>query len=106
VVSTGGVSVGEEDHVPRLLRQAGGEIAVLKVAMKPGKPVALGRLGGAVYIGLPGNPVSSFVTWVVLGAPMAEALAGITGPAPRRQIVRATARSPAVPVAANSVPHG
>lgn len=91
VVSTGGVSVGEEDHMPRLLRAAGGKIAVLKVAMKPGKPVALGRLGGAVCIGLPGNPVSAFVTWAVLGARMAEALAGITGPAPRRQIVRATA---------------
>lgn len=90
VVSTGGVSVGEEDHMPRLLREAGGEIAVLKVAMKPGKPVALGRLGRAVYIGLPGNPVSAFVTWAVLGARMAGALAGITGSAPRRQIVRAT----------------
>ena len=91
VVSTGGVSVGEEDHMPRLLRAAGGEIAVLKVAMKPGKPVALGRLGGAVYIGLPGNPVSAFVTWAVLGARMAEALAGIADPTTRRQIVRAIA---------------
>lgn len=82
VVSTGGVSVGEEDHLPRLLRAAGGDFAVLKVAMKPGKPVALGQLGGAVYIGRPGNPVSVFVTWAVLGARMAEALAGIPAPRP------------------------
>lgn len=91
VISTGGVSVGDEDHMPRLLHAAGGSLAVLKVAMKPGKPVTLGRLGDAVYVGLPGNPVSAFVTWKILGAPMAAALGGEVGRARRPEYVRAAA---------------
>lgn len=89
VVTTGGVSVGDEDHMPAVLRAAGGEIHVMKVAMKPGKPLVVGRLGPALYLGLPGNPVSAFVSWHVIGARIAEALAGIREAGPRRSIVRA-----------------
>lgn len=89
VVTTGGVSVGDEDHMPAMLRAAGGEIHVMKVAVKPGKPLVIGRLGRALYLGLPGNPVAAFVTWHVIGARIAEALAGISGNGPRRFIVRA-----------------
>ncbi len=87
VVSTGGVSVGDEDHMPAVLSAAGGTVQVMKVAMKPGKPLMIGRIGGALYLGLPGNPVAAFVCWHVIGARIAEALAGITEGGPRRIIV-------------------
>ncbi len=89
VVTTGGVSVGDEDHMPAVLSAAGGEIHVMKVAMKPGKPLVVGRLGPALYLGLPGNPVSAFVSWHVIGARIAEALAGIREARPRHLVVRA-----------------
>ena len=78
VVTTGGASVGDEDHVVEQLRRAGGEIDVLKVAMKPGKPLMLGTLGQSLVVGLPGNPVAAFATWMVIGARMAERIAGQT----------------------------
>ena len=89
VVSTGGVSVGDEDHMPAVLSAAGGTVRVMKVAMKPGKPLMIGRIGEALYVGLPGNPVAAFVCWHVIGARIAEGLAGITEGGPRRMIVRA-----------------
>ncbi|MCO5147310.1 MAG: molybdopterin molybdotransferase MoeA [Aquamicrobium sp.] len=91
VVTTGGVSVGEEDHMPRLLAEAGGEAHVMKVAMKPGKPLTVGRLGGAVYFGLPGNPVSAFVTWRLIGARVAAACGGIARHEPLVTMARAAA---------------
>lgn len=97
VLSTGGVSVGGEDHMPAVLRAAGGTIHVRKVAMKPGKPLTIGRIGAALYLGLPGNPVSAFVAWHVIGARIAEALAGISEGAPRRIIVRAGFNRPRHP---------
>jgi molybdopterin molybdotransferase len=89
VVTTGGVSVGDEDHMPDVLRAAGGSIEVMKVAIKPGKPLVVGRIGRALYIGLPGNPVSAFVTWHVIGARIAEKLAGLDANMPPRQLVHA-----------------
>jgi molybdopterin molybdotransferase len=89
VVSTGGVSVGDEDHMPSVLRALGGTTHVRRVAMKPGKPLTIGRIGAALYLGLPGNPDSTFVTWHMIGARIAEALAGISEQAPRRIVVRA-----------------
>lgn len=77
VVSTGGVSGGDADHMPDVLRAGGGDIHAMRIAMKPGKPLAVGRMGEAVYIGLPGNPVSAFVTWHVVGAPIAARRAGL-----------------------------
>ena len=74
IITSGGVSVGEEDHVKPAV-QAEGQLDLWLVAMKPGKPVAFGRVNdpaggnGADFIGLPGNPVSSFVTFLMLVRP-------------------------------------
>ena len=65
VITCGGVSVGEEDHVKAAVEQEG-ELTMWKIAMKPGKPLAYGRLGDSDFIGLPGNPVSGFVVFEVL----------------------------------------
>jgi molybdopterin molybdotransferase len=89
VVSTGGVSVGDADHLPRLVREAGGRLSVLKIAMKPGKPLTLGRLGQAVWLGLPGNPVAAHVGWTLIGGRIAERLAGLAAPLRPKAVVRA-----------------
>jgi molybdopterin molybdotransferase len=68
IVSTGGVSVGEEDHVKPAV-QALGSLDLWSIAIKPGKPLAFGRVGSTPFIGLPGNPVSSFITFVMLVRP-------------------------------------
>jgi molybdopterin molybdotransferase len=92
VVTTGGISVGEEDHVKPAFPALGGEILFSGVAIKPGKPVSVGRIGKAHWIGLPGNPVSAFVTWQVFGMALLRALNGEVGGAPtRRHVVTATA---------------
>ncbi len=68
LISSGGVSVGEEDHVKAAL-QAQGELAFWKIAIKPGKPVAVGKIHGMDFIGLPGNPQSVFITAMILARP-------------------------------------
>ena len=65
VMTCGGVSVGEEDHVKAAV-EAEGELQLWKIAIKPGKPLASGRVSEADFIGLPGNPVSGYVTFAVL----------------------------------------
>jgi molybdopterin molybdotransferase len=62
VITSGGVSVGEADFVKELLERLG-EVVFWKIAMKPGRPLAYGRIGGAHFFGLPGNPVSVMVTF-------------------------------------------
>ena len=62
VITSGGVSVGEADYVKQLLERLG-EVVFWKIAMKPGRPLAYGRIGGAHFFGLPGNPVSVMVTF-------------------------------------------
>jgi molybdopterin molybdotransferase len=64
LIITGGVSVGEHDLVKDVWRQLGAEIAIWRVAIKPGKPFLFGRLGDCFVFGLPGNPVSAFVTFL------------------------------------------
>lgn len=64
VITSGGVSVGEEDYVRLVLEQLG-ELTMWRIAMKPGKPVAFGKVGNALFMGLPGNPVSTFVTFLL-----------------------------------------
>ncbi|RVT85523.1 molybdopterin molybdenumtransferase MoeA [Rhodobacteraceae bacterium CCMM004] len=76
VVTTGGVSVGEEDHVRPALRALGAEIAVHGVAIKPGKPLSYGTLGDAHWLGLPGNPLAAVVTWQVFGTALVDRLTG------------------------------
>lgn len=68
ILTSGGMSVGEEDHIKPAV-EALGEINLWKVALKPGKPVALGTVCGKPFIGLPGNPVSTFVTFLMLARP-------------------------------------
>lgn len=89
VISTGGVSVGDEDHMPRLFSEAGGDIHAMRVAMKPGKPVAIGKMKDAIYVGLPGNPVSAFVTWHIIGAQILAKRAGVAQNAIATSIVSA-----------------
>ena len=64
VITSGGVSVGEEDYVRIALQQLG-ELSMWRIAMKPGKPVAFGKVGDTLFMGLPGNPVSVFVTFLL-----------------------------------------
>jgi len=68
IISTGGVSVGEEDHVRPAVESLGG-LDIWKLAIKPGKPFASGKVCGKQFFGLPGNPVSAFVTFVLLVRP-------------------------------------
>ncbi len=76
VVTSGGVSVGEEDYVRIALEQLG-ELTMWRIAMKPGKPVAYGKVDNAVFMGLPGNPVSVFVTFLILARPLIFKMQGI-----------------------------
>lgn len=75
IISSGGVSVGEEDYIRPAL-EAAGEIAHWKVQMKPGKPVVIGKIHDTPFIGLPGNPVSSFIVLQLLALPMLQTLQG------------------------------
>lgn len=75
VISSGGVSVGEADHVKDVLTDLG-QINFWKVAIKPGKPFAFGTLGDAFFFGLPGNPVSAMVTLHQLAMPVLRTMAG------------------------------
>jgi len=75
IVTSGGVSVGEADYVVETLERLG-QVGFWKVAIKPGKPIAFGRVGKALFFGLPGNPVSSMVTFYQLVQPALQRLAG------------------------------
>jgi molybdopterin molybdotransferase len=75
ILTTGGVSTGEEDHVKAAVESIG-KLVLWRMAIKPGRPVAMGVIGGTPLIGLPGNPVASFVTFVHVARPTVLALAG------------------------------
>lgn len=75
IISSGGVSVGDEDHIKPAV-EALGSLELWKVQMKPGKPVVFGNVGGTPILGLPGNPVSSFVVFQLLGVPLLQGLQG------------------------------
>jgi len=91
VISSGGVSVGEADYTKTLLEELG-EIAFWKLAIKPGKPFAFGKLSSSWFCGLPGNPVSATVTFCQLVQPLLAKLSGKHGPlqAPRLRVRAAT----------------
>lgn len=80
IVTTGGASVGDHDLVQAALRNVGADIVFWKVAMRPGKPVIVARLGGAVVVGLPGNPSSAYVTAFLFLLPLLRHLAGCREP--------------------------
>ena len=94
VITSGGVSVGEEDHV-RPAVEAEGRLDMWKIAIKPGKPLAFGEVrrsagaGKAWFIGLPGNPVSAMVTFMVMVRPFILRLQGVRGLEPRAFTLRA-----------------
>ncbi|MDY7578384.1 molybdopterin molybdotransferase MoeA [Herbaspirillum sp. RTI4] len=93
IITSGGVSVGDADHVKPAV-QAEGRLNLWQIAMKPGKPLAFGEVdratgGFAWFFGLPGNPVSSFVTFLILVRPFLLRLQGVTDVAPHRYPLRA-----------------
>jgi molybdopterin molybdotransferase len=88
IVTSGGVSVGEADFVKPAV-EAEGELLMWRIAMKPGRPLAFGRVGEAAFIGLPGNPVSSFVTFLLFVRPFILHLAGVRTVTPRALTLRA-----------------
>ncbi|MEH2574970.1 molybdopterin biosynthesis enzyme [Bradyrhizobium sp. AZCC 1708] len=75
ILTTGGVSTGEEDHVKASVESVG-RLVLWRMAIKPGRPVAMGIIDGTPFIGLPGNPVASFVTFVHVVRPTILALSG------------------------------
>lgn len=77
ILTSGGVSAGEEDHV-RAAVESVGQLVFWRLAVKPGRPVAMGVVGGVPFMGLPGNPVAAFVTFAQLARPLIAALAGET----------------------------
>ncbi|MGG5811149.1 molybdopterin molybdotransferase MoeA [Falsiroseomonas sp. CW058] len=87
ILASGGVSGSDADHLPGAIRDAGGRVETLKLALKPGKPLAHGRIGEALCLCLPGNPLAALVTMLLLGRPLLARLAG-------------AAAAPAVPLAA------
>ena len=82
ILTSGGVSVGEEDYIKPAV-QSLGTLDLWQIAIKPGKPFAYGRVQGAHFIGLPGNPVSSFVTFLLLVRPFLRKLQGVIDVAPK-----------------------
>ena len=88
IVTSGGVSVGEEDHVKPAVG-AEGTLDLWQIAMKPGKPLAFGRVRDVPFIGLPGNPVSSFVTFLLFARPFIRKLQGASDVATPRWTLRA-----------------
>ncbi len=76
ILTSGGVSVGEEDHIKPAVH-ALGHLDLWQIAMKPGKPFAYGQVGAAHFMGLPGNPVSSYVTFLLLVRPFLLKLQGV-----------------------------
>lgn len=88
IVTSGGVSVGDEDHVKPAV-EAEGSLLMWRIAMKPGRPLAFGRVKEAAFIGLPGNPVSSFVTFLIFVRPFLLKTQGQIDVAPRAIDARA-----------------
>jgi molybdopterin molybdotransferase len=91
IITSGGVSVGEEDHIKPAV-EAEGRLDMWQIAVKPGKPLAFGEVrrdggnGSAFFLGLPGNPVSSFITFLLFVRPFLLRLQGVTGPVEPRAI--------------------
>lgn len=90
IITSGGVSVGEEDHVKPAV-EAEGRLDMWKIAIKPGKPLAFGEVrkgsgeadGKAWFLGLPGNPVAAFITFLIMVRPFVLRLQGVTNVTPR-----------------------
>lgn len=84
IITSGGVSVGEEDHVRAVLEESG-NLSLWRMAIKPGKPLAFGEIGGTPVLGLPGNPAAVLVTFLVVGMPYIRSRQGRLRIHPRGQ---------------------
>jgi molybdopterin molybdotransferase len=93
ILTSGGVSVGEEDHVKRAVQELG-RLDLWRVKIKPGKPLAYGRVGETDFLGVPGNPVSALVTFLVFVRPFLLRRMGTSAVAPPRYRVPAAFRWP------------
>jgi molybdopterin molybdotransferase len=82
ILTSGGASAGDEDHMSRILREEG-SMTVWRIAVKPGRPLALGQWRGAPVFGLPGNPVAAFVCTLLFARPALCVMAGEAWPEPR-----------------------
>jgi molybdopterin molybdotransferase len=91
-IIAGGVSVGEKDLVKPVLKKLGAELALWRVAIRPGKPFLFGRLGHKLIFGLPGNPVSAYVTFVVFARPALFRLQGRSAESTERTKVKVAQR--------------
>lgn len=96
IVTSGGASVGDHDLIKPALTAWGAQIAFWKIAIKPGKPLLVATRGAQVILGLPGNPVSSFVTAFLFALPLVRAAQGDPDPLPRTVAARAGEDLPAV----------
>ncbi len=94
ILSTGGASVGDHDLVRPAFAAAGGDLDFWKIKMRPGKPLIAGTLGAGIFLGLPGNPVSAFVTATLFLMPLVRHLSGSAMPLP--MLTRAPLASPIV----------
>lgn len=92
IVTTGGASVGDHDLIQPALLQQGGSVDFWRIAMRPGKPVMVGTLGESIVLGLPGNPVSAYVTALLLLLPLVRTMAGYSSTLP--QVKHAAAGTP------------
>jgi molybdopterin molybdotransferase len=88
LITSGGVSLGEEDHVGRVVEHLG-SLYFWRLAIKPGRPIALGQIGTTAFVGLPGNPVAAMVTFLRVARPLLLRLAGRCDVEPARYSVRA-----------------
>lgn len=96
IISTGGVSVGDEDHVKHAVTELG-SLDVWRIALKPGKPLAFGAIDNTPFFGLPGNPVSTFVTFLLFVKPFLSLQQGQTHHMPRTMYVTANFSNKANP---------
>ncbi len=87
IVTTGGVSTGEEDHVKAAVEKAG-QLVFWRMGIKPGRPVAMGVVKGTPFIGLPGNPVAAFVTYCYVVRPVVARLSGFSADLPATTAVK------------------
>jgi molybdopterin molybdotransferase len=115
IITTGGVSVGEEDHIKPAVEKLG-KLDLWRINVKPGKPLAFGSIGSTAFIGLPGNPVSAMVTFFLFAQPFIKKMQGICDyqnhttqvqcnfnwqqPRPRREFVRVKLNHSSVPASA------
>ena len=101
ILSTGGASVGDKDFIIKAIEQLG-ILRSWKIAIKPGRPLAIGQVGQAVFLGLPGNPVAAFNTWLLFALPIFAYMQGANWQPPQRYLLPAGFSMPnKKPVAVN-----